>query len=115
MSHEMILTEQRGRVAIVTMNRPETLNAMHPVMLSELYRQVQAWSTDPSVGAIVVGHVAAVVLAHRQALRDSATRPVLAGLPLVLLMIGYTVLSLWIIAQPITLEPRTTPTALVLR
>lgn len=54
MGHEMILTEQRGRVGIVTMNRPETLNAMHPVMLSELYGQVQAWSQDKSVGAIVV-------------------------------------------------------------
>ena len=58
-----------------------------------------------SVGAIVLGHVAAVVLAHRRALRDSATRPIVAGLPLVILMVGYTVLSLWIIAQPITVEP----------
>lgn len=58
-----------------------------------------------SVGAIVIGHIAAVVLAHRRALRDSATRPVVAGLPLVILMVGYTVLSLWIIAQPITVEP----------
>ena len=57
-----------------------------------------------SVGAIVIGHIAAVVLAHRRALADSATRPILAGLPLVLLMVGYTVLSLWIIAQPITVE-----------
>src|SRR5438270_3487467 len=54
MTHQMILTEQRGRVAIVTMNRPETLNAMHPVMLGELYGQVQEWSNDKSVGAIVV-------------------------------------------------------------
>jgi hypothetical protein len=68
-----------------------------------------------SVGAIVLGHVAAVVLAHRRALRDSARRPILAGLPLVLLMIGYTVLSLWIIAQPITLEPGTSPAALLVR
>jgi len=67
-----------------------------------------------SVGAIVIGHIAAVVLAHRRALRDS-TRPIIAGLPLVLLMVGYTVLSLWIIAQPITLEPgKSQPTALVL-
>ena len=57
-----------------------------------------------SVGAIVIGHIAAVVLAHRRALRDSAARPVVAGLPLVVLMVGYTVLSLWIIAQPITIE-----------
>ena len=58
-----------------------------------------------SVGAIVGGHIAAVVLAHRLALRDQAWRPVLAGLPLVVLMIGYTILSLWIIAQPIVIEP----------
>jgi len=68
-----------------------------------------------SVGAIVIGHVAAVVLAHRRALQDSARRPILAGLPLVILMIGYTVLSLWIIAQPITLEPGTTPAAFLVR
>jgi hypothetical protein len=68
-----------------------------------------------SVGAIVLGHVAAVVLAHRRALRDSARRPILAGLPLVVLMIGYTVLSLWIIAQPITLEPGTSPAAVLVR
>jgi hypothetical protein len=58
-----------------------------------------------SVGAIVAGHIAAVVLAHRLALRDQSARPILAGLPLVILMIGYTVLSLWIIAQPIVIEP----------
>jgi hypothetical protein len=58
-----------------------------------------------SVGAIVGGHIAAVVLAHRLALRDQAQRPILAGLPLVVLMIGYTALSLWIIAQPIVIEP----------
>ncbi len=58
-----------------------------------------------SVGAIVGGHIAAVVLAHRLALRDQAWRPIVAGLPLVIVMIGYTVLSLWIIAQPIVIEP----------
>jgi hypothetical protein len=68
-----------------------------------------------SVGAIVLGHIGAVVLAHRHALREAANRPVLAGLPLVLLMVGYTVLSLWIIAAPITLEPGSTPAALLPR
>ena len=62
-----------------------------------------------SVGAIVVGHVAAVILAHRLALRDAPGRVVVAGLPLVVLMIGYTMLSLWIIGQPIVLEPGTLP------
>jgi hypothetical protein len=67
-----------------------------------------------SVGAIVLGHIVAVVLAHRLALRDARLRPVLAGLPLVLLMVGYTVLSLWIIAAPITVEPGTAPAAVVM-
>jgi len=58
-----------------------------------------------SVAAIVVGHIVAVVLAHRLALRDAASRPVVAGLPLVTLMVSYTVFSLWIIAAPITVEP----------
>ena len=62
-----------------------------------------------SVAAIVIGHIAAVVLAHRIALRDAPGHPLIAGLPLVLLMIGYTVLSLWIIAQPIALEPGAAP------
>ncbi len=62
-----------------------------------------------SVTAIVLGHVVAIVLAHRLALRDAPQRPVLAGLPLVMLMVAYTVLSLWIIAQPIVLEPGQPP------
>ena len=58
-----------------------------------------------SVAAIIGGHIAAIVLAHRHALRDAPRHPVIAGLPMVALMIGYTVLSLWIIAQPIVVEP----------
>jgi nitrate reductase NapE component len=68
-----------------------------------------------SVASIVAGHVVGIVLAHRLALRDSPSRPVLAGLPMVALMIGYTVLSLWIIAQPIVVEPGESLGALLLR
>ena len=68
-----------------------------------------------SVGAIVIGHIVAVVLAHRLALRDAPRRAIVAGLPLVVLMVGYTVLSLWIIAAPITVEPGTPTTALLPR
>lgn len=51
---------------------------------------------------IVLGHVVAVLAAHRATLarygRDRARR---AHLPLTLLMVCYTVLSLWIISQPV--------------
>ena len=58
-----------------------------------------------SVAAIIGGHVAAIVLSHQHALREAPRHPVIAGIPMVALMIGYTVLSLWIIAQPIVVEP----------
>jgi hypothetical protein len=65
-----------------------------------------------SVAAIVGGHIAAIALAHRLALRDAPQSAIVAGLPMVALMIGYTVLSLWIIAQPIVIEPGVQPAAL---
>ncbi|MGH2380889.1 MAG: hypothetical protein ACRDG7_06665 [Candidatus Limnocylindria bacterium] len=66
-----------------------------------------------SVAAIVGGHIAGIVLAHRLALRGAPGRATVAGLPMVALMIGYTVLSLWIIAAPIVVEPGVPPAALV--
>ena len=56
-----------------------------------------------SVAAIVVGHVAAVYLAHVQALQEFTDRraALRSQYPMLGLMVGYTMLSLWIIAQPI--------------
>ena len=52
---------------------------------------------------IVVGHVIAVYLAHVAALRLFGTaRAALASqVPMLALMVAYTTLSLWILAQPI--------------
>jgi len=59
-----------------------------------------AWYT--SVVAIVTGHVIAVQLAHRMAVHlfGDGRRMFASELPLLALMVGYTMLSLWIIAQP---------------
>lgn len=62
-----------------------------------------------SVAAIVGGHVSGVVIAHRRTVLDMPRRAGLAGLPMVVLMIGYTVLSLWIIAQPMVVDPGVRP------
>ncbi len=57
--------------------------------------------------AIVLGHVAAVYLAHRGAVLLHAQRPALAGqAPLAALMVAYTMSSLWILAQPIVVSPQ---------
>ena len=52
---------------------------------------------------IVLGHVIAVVAAHYVAVKryDSPVAARRGHLPLVGLMVGYTVLSLWIISQPV--------------
>ncbi|MFB6244275.1 MAG: hypothetical protein ABEH80_09255, partial [Halobaculum sp.] len=59
------------------------------------------WASQ--VALIVGGHVVAVVAAHRVAVDRfpslSAARR--GHLPLVVLMVGYTVLSLWIVSQPV--------------
>jgi hypothetical protein len=59
-----------------------------------------AWYTG--VIAIVTGHVIAVCLAHRTALRlfGDRSRVAASQLPMLALMVSYTMLSLWIIAQP---------------
>lgn len=64
----------------------------------------EAWYT--ALVAVVAGHVCAVWLAHGVALRLFATRRAVrrSQLPLLALMSGYTLLSLWILSQPLV-EP----------
>ncbi|PZC48890.1 MAG: hypothetical protein C1O27_000259 [Chloroflexi bacterium] len=59
-----------------------------------------------AVIAIVIGHVIAVYLAHVVALRAFSERKhaLRSQYPMLALMVGYTVLSLWILAQPIVAE-----------
>lgn len=56
-----------------------------------------------SVALIVLGHVLAVWLAHRVAIRTFKDRALVlkSQYPMLTLMVVYTVISLWIIAQPI--------------
>ena len=63
------------------------------------------WHTQ--VGMIVLGHVASVVIAHLEALRlfGNACTATLSQLPMLALMLGFTVFGLWILALPITATP----------
>lgn len=54
MTAEQILTEVRGRVGIITLNRPERLNAFTEVMQSEIQAQVREWNADDEIGAMVI-------------------------------------------------------------
>ena len=56
-----------------------------------------------SVVVIVAGHIAALILGHLLSMREFADRraAIRSQWPMLVLMVGYTMLSLWIIAQPI--------------
>jgi enoyl-CoA hydratase/carnithine racemase len=54
MGYEQILTEQRGDVLLLTLNRPERLNAWTPQMSIELTDAISSANDDRSIGAIVV-------------------------------------------------------------
>ena len=54
MPYEQILTEERGRVGIVTLNNPDKLNAMGEPMDTEMREAIEAYNNDPAIGAIVL-------------------------------------------------------------
>ncbi len=53
MAYEQILFEQRGAVGLITLNRPERLNAWTEQMQSEMRDAVEYCDREDSIGAIV--------------------------------------------------------------
>ena len=54
MSYECIAVEQKGRVGVITLNRPKQLNALSPGLMKELGQALAALDADAGVGAIVL-------------------------------------------------------------
>jgi enoyl-CoA hydratase len=54
MAYENILTETRGRVGIVTLNRPKQLNALSDALMDELGHALSAFDQDDAIGAMIV-------------------------------------------------------------
>ncbi len=54
MSYTTILTETRGRVGLVTLNRPQAMNAFNQTMLTELFDALETFDHDENIGAMVV-------------------------------------------------------------
>ena len=54
MSYEHILVETEDGVGIVTLNRPDKLNAMNRKLSSELREAVKQFDADDSIGCIVI-------------------------------------------------------------
>src|SRR5215469_13136649 len=54
MSYSTILVETRGSVGLITLNRPEALNALSAGLIRELGAALDAFEADDAVGAVVV-------------------------------------------------------------
>ena len=54
MEYEQILSERRDEVVVLTLNRPDRMNAWTPRMTYELSDAIEAADADPAVGAVVV-------------------------------------------------------------
>ena len=54
MPDEMILTEIRGRVGLITLNRPQALNALNNQLVRELMDALEACDNDDNIGAMVL-------------------------------------------------------------
>jgi enoyl-CoA hydratase/carnithine racemase len=52
--YEQILTEAKGRVGVIRLNRPAKLNAWTAQMGEEIRDQIESWNADPGIGAIVI-------------------------------------------------------------
>ncbi len=54
MAYEFILTETKGRVGRITLNRPKQMNALNPQLMQELGAALDAFDADDAIGAIVI-------------------------------------------------------------
>jgi len=54
MGYETINVETRGRVGLVTLNRPQALNALSRQLVGELVAALAAFDADDGIGAMVV-------------------------------------------------------------
>ncbi len=54
MAYETILIETRGRVGIVTLNRPQALNALNKQIIAELGQALAAFEADANIGCAVL-------------------------------------------------------------
>ena len=54
MAYDTIRTEKRGAVALITLNRPDALNALNAQLVDELIDAVTGFDADDAIGAMVI-------------------------------------------------------------
>jgi enoyl-CoA hydratase len=54
MAYQNIIVETRGRVGLIRLNRPQTLNALNSELLAELGEAVDRFDSDADIGCMVI-------------------------------------------------------------
>ncbi|MEM7300068.1 MAG: enoyl-CoA hydratase [Pseudomonadota bacterium] len=54
MTYENILVETKGKVGLITLNRPKALNALNTATMEEVVRAVEAFDADPKIGCLAL-------------------------------------------------------------
>jgi enoyl-CoA hydratase/carnithine racemase len=54
MAYETILAETRGRVGLITLNRPQALNALNSTLVGEINQALDGFEADPGIGCTVI-------------------------------------------------------------
>lgn len=54
MSAPVVLTETKGRVGLITLNRPAQMNALNDALMDQLGAALLSFDADPGIGAIVI-------------------------------------------------------------
>ena len=54
MTYTSILVETRGKVGLITLNRPQAMNALNNQLLRELMDALEAFDKDDDIGATVI-------------------------------------------------------------
>ena len=108
-SHYLTALLVNGQYALVALSDPFSLGwnlfgtAHMPVAAAIAAGSDAAWVVwNAQAAAIVLGHIVAVLAAHRMAFRlhDTIRTASLSQLPLTVLMILYTVFGLWLLSTP---------------
>ena len=54
MTYENILVETRGKVGLITLNRPKALNALNDALMDEVGMALEGFEADAAIGCIVI-------------------------------------------------------------
>jgi enoyl-CoA hydratase len=54
MAYETLLVETRGKVGLITLNRPSALNALNSKLIAEMNTVLDQWEADERIGCIVI-------------------------------------------------------------